>query len=84
VKGIVPDYVMEQKKRFFVPPMRRWISCLFARYGYLLRGGGLVKLGLATVKAGAESANYRPGAFVARDAYALLLAEMRIRAHACV
>jgi asparagine synthase (glutamine-hydrolysing) len=52
LRGIVPDHVMNRRKRGFTPPWRRWTRALVARHGDQLRSGSLVQLG-ALSRAGA-------------------------------
>jgi asparagine synthase (glutamine-hydrolysing) len=52
VQDIVPDWVMNRKKRGFTPPILEWCSALFRAYGQQLDGGYLVKAGVITAEAG--------------------------------
>jgi asparagine synthase (glutamine-hydrolysing) len=58
LRGIVPQEVMNRRKRGFTPPWRSWTAALMRAYGDDLRDGELVERGLLS-RAGA--------AFVARS-----------------
>lgn len=46
VRDVVPDWVLDRRKRGFQPPVRAWHRALFERHGAALRDGHLVELGI--------------------------------------
>jgi asparagine synthase (glutamine-hydrolysing) len=46
VQDIVPEWVLNRRKRGFQPPTRAWHRAIFDRYGGLLVDGMLVELGI--------------------------------------
>jgi hypothetical protein len=44
--GLVPDFVMERRKRGFSPPWRQWGDALALSHGEQLSGGYLVQNGI--------------------------------------
>ena len=56
VRGIVPDEVLDRRKRGFVPPIRQWEARLRKAYGALLDDGFLVQNGILTAPAAAQFA----------------------------
>lgn len=46
VRGLLPESVVERKKRPFEAPLQRWHSRLFGEYGHLLENGHLVQSGV--------------------------------------
>ncbi|MCG8545816.1 MAG: asparagine synthase (glutamine-hydrolyzing) [Alphaproteobacteria bacterium] len=59
VRGIVPDEVLDRRKRGFVPPIRQWEARLRRAYGALLADGFLVQNGILTAPAAAQFAKER-------------------------
>lgn len=43
LKGIVPEWVMNRPKRGFAPPVKKWHTAVFEKYGALLDEGYLVQ-----------------------------------------
>lgn len=58
LRGIVPEHVMNRRKRGFTPPWRRWTRALANRYGDQLRAGSLVETGILS---SAGAARLAPG-----------------------
>jgi asparagine synthase (glutamine-hydrolysing) len=54
LEGVLPQQVLERRKRGFSPPWRDWISCLFKRYAIDLDGGTLVTRGVLAESAAAS------------------------------
>jgi asparagine synthase (glutamine-hydrolysing) len=46
LQGIVPEHVMNRRKRGFTPPWRTWTRSLVDRYGDRVRDGALVSSGI--------------------------------------
>jgi asparagine synthase (glutamine-hydrolysing) len=83
VRPILPDFVMNRRKRGFTPPWREWAAAVDAAYGHHLVDGALVEAGVLTPE-GAKvlAGRLRPhplGAACKPAEYALTL-EMWLRA----
>jgi asparagine synthase (glutamine-hydrolysing) len=50
VKIFLPLFITNRKKRGFSPPARKWFNIIFKEYGFLLKDGLLVKLGIISNK----------------------------------
>ena len=52
VKPLVPEYILNRKKRGFTPPIHEWESELFDSYGHTLKDGELVRQGILSHRGG--------------------------------
>jgi asparagine synthase (glutamine-hydrolysing) len=75
IRDVLPEEVLERKKRGFTPPVGDWMRRVVDRYGSLVRAGSLVREGILAAGADAMLREAHPVGF----AYRIVLLELWMR-----